>query len=253
MQKERKMNLLFFVIMTAFLIVTSSWAADIHEKAGTTGAAFLKIEAGSRPVGMGGACAGLANDVNTIFWIPARLSSVRERELTAMQNFSIADINNESVGYAQRVGQKGAWGASFLGAFAEIERRIGPTEEPDSMVTVGGFAAGLSFAYAVSPELSLGATAKAISQQLDVEDSLGMATDVGAIFRLLDNRVGVGVAAQNLGFLDTKEDLPMNVRGGVAYQIRTKPSPEDPMPRDLFALVGDVNVPIVVGCHGNGP
>ncbi|MBI1928506.1 hypothetical protein HYR99_30220, partial [Candidatus Poribacteria bacterium] len=173
-------------------------------------------------------------------------------ELTAMQNFSIADINNESVGYAQRVGQKGAWGASFLGAFAEIERRLGPTEEPDSMVTVGGFAAGLSFAYALSPELSLGATAKAISQQLDVEDSLGMAVDVGVLFRALDNRVGVGIAAQNLGFLDipikdTDEDLPMNVRGGVAYQIRTKPGTDDPTPRDLFALVGDVNIPIVGG------
>ena len=32
---------------------------------------FLKIEPGSRPVGMGGAFTGLANDINTIFWNPA--------------------------------------------------------------------------------------------------------------------------------------------------------------------------------------
>jgi len=234
----------------AALICVSSGilhAADIHEDAGTTGAAFLKFEAGSRPVGMGGAFAGLANDVNTILWNPAGLTSVREREFTAMQNFAIADINNNYIGYAQPFGEKATWGASFLGAFTEIERRQGPTEEPDSTVTVGGFAAGLSFAYAASPELSVGGTAKAIAQQLDIEDSLGAALDVGVLARLMDNRVGIGVSAQNLGFLDTDEDLPMSVRGGVAYQIRSKPSPEAPMPHDIFAIAADVNLPLISG------
>ena len=56
-----------------------------------------------------------------------------------MQHFSFVDINNQSIGYAQRANQL-VWGASFLGSFTEIERRIGPTETPDSTVTVGGFA-----------------------------------------------------------------------------------------------------------------
>ena len=238
-----------FVIITIFLIGTSgvSWSADIHDDAGTTGAAFLKIEAGSRPVGMGGAFVGLANDINTIFWNPAGLTAIRDHELTAMQNFSFADINNQSIGYAQRT-NKGVWGASFVGAFTEIERRIGPTDEPDSTVTVGGFAAGLSYAYALSPELSIGATAKGISQQFDIEDSFGAAVDVGVLFRLKDNQLGIGVTAQNIGFLDTDEDLPMNIRGGIAYQVRTQPSLTDPTPpRDLFAIVGDVNIPLIAG------
>ncbi|MCZ6678977.1 MAG: PorV/PorQ family protein [Candidatus Poribacteria bacterium] len=244
----KRLELKFCLTVIFAIISLPSLAVDIHEDAGTTGAAFLKIEGGSRPIGMGGAFVGLANDVNTIYWNPSGLTSVRDREFTAMQNFSIADISNQFIGYTQRLGEKGAWGASFLGAFTEIERRRGPTDEPDSTVTVGGFAVGLSFAYALSPELSVGATAKGISQQLDTEDSLGAAADVGVLFRLLDNQLGIGVAAQNLGFLDTEEDLPMNVRGGIAYQIRTKPSIADPTPpRDLFALVADVNVPIVAG------
>ena len=246
MQKYQKLR--FFSLMIFALISLPTFAADIHDDAGTAGAAFLKIDAGSRPVGMGGAFTGLANDVNTIYWNPAGLTAVRGRELMVMQNFSIADINNEFIGYAQPINEKWAWGASFIGAFTEIERRRGPSDEPDSTVTVGGFAAGLSLAYILSPELSVGATAKAISQQLDVEDSLGGATDVGLLLRLLDNRLGVGISAQNLGFLDTDEDLPMNVRGGLAYQIHTKPSIADPTPpRDVFALVADVNIPIVAG------
>jgi hypothetical protein len=246
MPKNLKQTPVYITVLA--IICFPAFAAEIHEDAGTTGAAFLKFDAGSRPVAMGGAFAGLANDVNTIYWNPAGLTSLREREFTAMQNFSFADINNNYIGYAQPLGGKGTWGASFLGAFTEIERRRGPTDEPDSTVTVGGFAAGLSLAYALSPELSIGGTAKAISQQFDIEDSLGAAADVGVLFRLMDNRIGVGVSAQNLGFLDTDEDLPMNVRGGVAYQIRSKPTPEDPRPpQDIFALVADVDAPLLSG------
>jgi hypothetical protein len=244
---EKQSSMRLFTIIFA-MIALPTFAADIHDDAGTTGAAFLKIEAGTRPVGMGGAFVGLANDVNTIYWNPAGLTAVRDREFTATQNFSIADISNQFLGYAQHLGEKAAWGASFLGAFTEIERRRSPTEDPDSTVTVGGFAAGLSVAYILSPELSIGGTAKAISQQLDIEDSVGAAADIGVLLRIFDNRLGVGIAAQHLGFLDTEEDLPMNVRGGVAYQVRTKPSIDDPTPpRDLFALVADVNYPIVAG------
>ena len=129
------------LIAMALLIITapapSTHAVDIHDGAGTVGAAFLKIEGGSRPAGLGGAFAGLANDINTIFWNPAGLTTVHDRELTAMQHFSFADINNQTIGYAQRI-ERLVWGASFLGSFTEIERRQGPTEDPDSTVTVGG-------------------------------------------------------------------------------------------------------------------
>ena len=92
------------LVLTLCLIRFSSWGADIHDDAGTTGAAFLKIDGGSRPAGMGGAFVGLANDVNTIFSNPAGLTTVQAHELTAMQNFAFADISNQSIGYAQREG-----------------------------------------------------------------------------------------------------------------------------------------------------
>ena len=243
-----KQDLKLFCTMFFAIIAFPVFAADIHDDAGTVGAAFLKIEAGSRPAGMGGAFAGLANDVNSVYWNPAGLTAVGERQFTAMQNFSIADISNQFLGYAQKFSDRGTWGASFLGAFTEIERRRRPTEEPDSTTTVGGFAAGLSGAYILSPKLSVGATAKTISQQLDVEDSIGAAADVGMLLRVVDNKLSVGLAAQNLGFLDTGENLPMNVRTGIAYRTRTQPIPDSGrQPQDLFSLAADVNYPIVGG------
>lgn len=235
------------LVIAIFLFAAAGWAAEVHDEAGTTGAAFLKIEGGSRPVAMGGAFAGLANDVNTIFWNPAGLTSVQTRELTAMQNFLIADISSQIIGYAQRF-RKGVWGASLLGAFTEVERRTRPTDEPDSTVVVGGFAAGASYAYALSPKLSIGGTARGISQQLDIEDSFGAAVDLGGVLRLLKNRLGVGLALQNLGFLSTEENLPTTLRGGIAFQTRKRVALTNPKPaRDHFAIVADVDIPIPSG------
>ena len=240
------------IVMALLIIIApapNTHAVDIHDGAGTTGAAFLKIEGGSRPAGLGGAFAGLANDINTIFWNPAGLTAVHDRELTAMQHFSFADINNQTIGYAQRI-ERLVWGASFLGSFTEIERRQGPTEDPDSTVTVGGFATGLSLAYPLGEAISVGGTAKIISEQLDIQNAFGVAADVGLVARLLDNRLGIGVAVQNAGVLDGGENLPMALRAGLAYRAWKQPAAEaetdKPMPtQELWALVADAHLPLL--------
>ena len=246
---KRRTGLIIMVLLVVIATAPCVHAVSIHDGAGTTGAAFLKIEGGSRPVGMGGAFAGLANDINTIFWNPAGLTAVHDQELTAMQHFSFADINNQTIGYAQRVDRL-VWGASFLGSFTEIERRQGPTEDPDSTVTVGGFATGLSFAYPLGTAMSIGGTAKVISEQLDIQNAYGAAADVGVILRLFDNHLGIGVAVQNAGVLDGGENLPMAVRAGVAYRMWKQPMVEEGAeetmpPRELWALVADANLPLI--------
>ncbi len=231
------------IMLIAMLLCTTVISdADINDKAGTYGATFLKMDAGSRPVGMGGAFVGLANDVNTLFWNPAGLTSVEHRELTAMQNFSFADVNSESVGYAQRLGDDSAWGASFLGTFAEIERRAGPTKDPDTTFTAGGFAVGVAYGKQLMSNLAVGGQAKLVTQQLDIEDTTGAGVDAGVLLSLLNQQLSVGASIQNLGILnfnqeegdDSSNILPMMVRAGAAYYLK----------EGNLILVGDVNVPI---------
>ena len=245
------------VVLTIALMLTGTQSfAEPADGAGTAGAAFLKIEPGSRPVGMGGAFTGLANDINTIFWNPAGLTAVHTRELTAMQHFSFVDINNQSIGYAQRT--KGfVWGASFLGSFTEIERRTGPSETPDSTATVGGFATGLSIAYPLATSTSIGGTAKFISQQLDIQNVYGAAVDLGLIMRLMQNHLGIGLAVQNAGlfFEDanrddslTEEYPPLALRAGLAYRTwqDVEMAAEEAMPpREIWAFVADAHIPLI--------
>lgn len=223
-----------FVLLAT--IVSSAVGADkpkIHEEAGTTGAAFLKIEAGSRPASMGGAFAGLADDANAVFYNPAGLTSIVDRELTAMQNFWFAGINNESISYVQRLGD-GAFGLSFLGAFAKIDERSEPTEDPIRTFTASSFAVGLSYGHELIKNVSLGGTVKFLSQQFDIEDWTGVAGDAGVL--LGSNRLRVGASIQNLGVLKSKiegesldESLPLNIRvGGAFHLIVSEPSAKEP-------------------------
>lgn len=238
------------VLMLSLLLTGSQIFAqdeDIHDSAGTTGAAFLKIEPGSRPVGMGGAFTGLANDINTIFWNPAGLTAVQTRELTAMQHFWIADISSQSIGYAQR-SNKFVWGASLVGSFPEIERRKGPTETPDSVVTVSGFATGLSLAYPLASNASIGGTAKFISQQLDIENVYGFAADFGVILRLIDNHLGVGLSVLNAGVLGGGENTPVALRAGLAYRTWHQPEAADEnagQANDHWTVVADTHLPLI--------
>ncbi len=245
-QKKLLICLVTLSVSVLCLLNQNALAVNIHDGAGTAGAAFLSIEGGSRPVAMGGAFAGLANDINTIFWNPAGLTSVQDRELAAMQHFSFADISNQTIGYAQRA-ERLVWGASFLGSFTEIERRYSPTETPESTVTVGGFATGLSLAYPIGTAMSIGATAKLISQQLDIQNSYGVATDLGVLLRLIDNHLGIGVAVQNAGVLDGGENLPMAVRAGIAYRTweQQTEDAESMIPREIWAFGADAKIPLI--------
>ena len=245
------------VLTIVFLLIgTHSSAQDLSDGAGTAGAAFLKIEPGSRPVGMGGAFTGLANDINTIFWNPAGLTTIETRELTAMQHFWVADISSQSIGYAQRA-KNIVWGASLVGSFTEIPRRTGPSETADSTVTVGGFATGLSLAYPLNTSTSIGGSAKFISEQLDIQNVYGAAADIGIIMRLLQNHLGIGITVQNAGlfFEDAERDEkltneypPMAIRGGLAYRIwrEVEMDTEEPMiPSDLWTFVADAHLPLI--------
>ena len=244
-------------VLTITLLLPGAYSyAELSEGAGTAGAAFLKIEPGSRPVGMGGAFTGLANDINTIFWNPAGLTTIQTRELTAMQHFWVADISSQSIGYAQRL-NKIVWGASLVGSFTEIDRRTGPSETPDSTVTVGGFATGLSLAYPLGTSTSIGGTAKFISQQLDIQNVYGASMDFGLITQLLDNRLGLGLTVQEAGVFfedaERNEDLPseyppLALRAGFAYRLFKEVEIEDEegkQQHELWTFVADAHLPLI--------
>jgi len=54
------------------------------ETDGTKGAAFLKLGQGARAIGMGESFVAVGDDVNALFWNPAGIARIKERQLTFM-------------------------------------------------------------------------------------------------------------------------------------------------------------------------
>lgn len=233
---KRKVLYGFITTISVLLAISSaSIASDISEEMGTEEAAFLKIDASTRPAAMGGAFVGIANDVNSAFWNPAGLIQMDKREFTAMYNSWLAGIQYTSGAYSQPLGKNAAFAVSAIYLQSEIERRIEDTEDPDSLFNAYSLAVGLSGSYALVPKVfSLGGTVKAISQNLDVADSSGVGADLGCLVRVSNMRFGASV--QNITLNVSNEDagnLPLGIRAGLGLQL-----PQDVVVAGEFSKLG---------------
>jgi len=221
MRRIRGKVLYSFVIAIGITLALSFVSvASIPDEMGTNEAAFLKIDAATRPTAMGGAFVGVANDVNTVFWNPAGLTQLEKREFTAMYNSWFAGINYVSGAYSQPLGKNAAIAASLIWLQSEIEKRTGDTKNPDSTFNAYSFAAGLSASYALIPKFfSLGGTIKAIKQDFDVDDSSSAAADLGGLIQMANISLGVSVQNIKLHTSVDEANLPLSIRVGGAYQF----------------------------------
>src|SRR5688572_5651049 len=150
-------------LLLAFLIMPSLAFGFGDDKVGTSGAQFLKIGPGARPVGMGEAFTGVADDVHAIYWNPAGLATLKKPELTGMHMQWFQDVSYEHVAFAYPMLSGAAWGLSLSNLHTDgIQRRtedtdaaIGEFESSDNVYTV-------SYARPVRDNLSVGGNFKYI-------------------------------------------------------------------------------------------
>ena len=254
---ERKKNLtgLFIIGAISSILLGSSAYGEIfsREAAGTTGATFLKIEAGARPVAMGGAFVAVADDANTTYWNPAGLAQLEEREITAMHNEWLEGIRYEFLGYAQPIKSEGraqGFGVSVMCLYMSgLESRTTETMEPEG--TFGAYDIAVAGAYAceVGKGVSIGANVKLIHQKIEDEGAWGGAIDIGVLYRVPGPRgrfsrniLQLGFAVQNIGpgikFIKESDPLPLNIKAGIAKTFELRQI------KSKVNLAFDVNAPI---------
>ncbi|HAM36233.1 MAG TPA: hypothetical protein DEB40_12740 [Elusimicrobia bacterium] len=198
-----------------------SAAAAMAAGVGTTGAQFLQVGVGARPLAMGNAFAALPDDANAINWNPGALGEVKARNLTASYNSLFQDENQGFIAYASPVGEAGALavGLNYL-MVSDIPRRAGDSEEPDSTFANQNFVASLAYGKTVSPgKLSLGGSLKYIREDLDSFKGNAMAIDLGALCQTPIERLTAGFTVKNLGTKIGPDPLPLTFKGGAAYRM----------------------------------
>ncbi|MBM3314541.1 UPF0164 family protein, partial [candidate division WOR-3 bacterium] len=71
---------------------------------GTTAFPLLRVPVGPRSCAMGEAFAGLASDVNSLFWNPAGLATVLNTQIVVSHHEWFADVRDENAGVAMPAG-----------------------------------------------------------------------------------------------------------------------------------------------------
>ena len=219
----KKLIMLFLI----FAIVPATVVADMHEKAGTTGASFLKIGVGARPTGMAGAYTGIADDLNSIYWNPAGLSNITTHEITAMHNVWLEGVSYEFLAY--KYPWRG-WGNIGVAIYLLNSGKIKETKEDDSgnyggegdKFSVSDWAFNLSYAREIVKAFSMGMNIKLIQQINDDVEGKTVCFDIGGLYRNPGGRLSLGLSLRNMGpdikMGDEKFRLPFIITGGIGYR-----------------------------------
>jgi len=182
---------------------------------------------------MGEVFTGIADDVNTINWNVAGLSTIMEKQFSAMHLEYIQDIRYESLNYVHPL-KKGALGfsAGYL-YMSGIQRTV-----IDETAWTAGWqyrnldlfgADDRTFLAAYSREMSerlhLGVGLRYTVETLDDVSAWAASADAGCLY-IISDRFGIGAAVQNAGmqmkFIMRREQLPVNIRAGAGYKSRNK-------------------------------
>lgn len=207
------------LIIGFFLALAATGYAS--SKSGTSAAQFLKLGAGARATAMADAFGAVADDATALYWNPAGLTQVKERQASLMHALWFESVSYDWISYVQPspVGNFGL-GLQYL-SYGSI------TGADETGLETGSFKPNdlaLSLGYGTSFQSFLvGAAVKYISSKIQNSAS-AVAFDAGGLLRILNERLTLGLAVQNIGtkmkFVDDSESLPVNIKLASAYRLK---------------------------------
>ena len=177
-------------IMMCVQVFSLNLSAQEFSKAGTSAAQFLKIPVGARAAGMAYAYTSLVDDATALYWNPSGIASMDKVQASVSHSPWIAGLSHSYAGIVVPAEGIGAFGIS---AIALQTNKIEQTtiELPEGTGTyydAMDFAVGVSFARAMTENVSIGATIKYVSQRIWNESAETFAVDFGAILKQ-DSRI----------------------------------------------------------------
>lgn len=203
---------------------------------GTSGGGFLNFEVGGRSAGMGGAQVSTATGVTAQYWNPAGLAHTDQAQVGAMHATWLDNLAYEWVGYAKPLGS-GLGVGSLSVAYFHMPGIQGVDEfdNPTQTYRVYDLAVTAGLARPMTRNLSLGANARLIRQNLATVSATGVALDLGATGSF--GATAVSAVVQNLGpslsYDGASYPLPSQIRFGASHRFL----------QERLLLAADYNIP----------
>ncbi|MEO8166785.1 MAG: PorV/PorQ family protein [bacterium] len=205
------------------LLLTGALCNGAYAQAGSSGLSFLKLGVSGRGISMGDAMSANVEGAAATYYNPAGLFGKGEAssQILLMHREWIQDVRAEFLGVSFRLDDQSAMGfAVNTATVSDIEIRTRPGAV-EGTFTSRDFSAGVSCSRVISDELNVGITAKFLYEKIFLDESNGLAVDLGAQYKL--NDLSLGLSFSNLGSMNTfrneKTVLPALARVGPAYSF----------------------------------
>ncbi|UCD93380.1 MAG: PorV/PorQ family protein [Candidatus Zixiibacteriota bacterium] len=230
MKSRNSLSIIVGLLAMLVVISGSAEADENNSNAGTRVFNFLKIPVGARPMAMGGAFTGVADDEASLYYNPAGIARLEGKRFLAGYHNNIFDMQSGVLGYMHPLGE-GKKVAVYIN-YLNYGEFIRTDDNGFEQGTFSGsdilFAGG--YAMAVNEQLSVGGTAKLIYEKVDTYSSTGFAVDLGGRLSVNEGITNFGLMIQNLGaqlstFVDggEKDPLPLYFRAGASTYPRGLP------------------------------
>lgn len=171
-------------------------------KVGTTAGQFLKIGAGARAIGMGGAYTGISNDIYSTYYNPAGIATAEETGQVAFNHAEwLADISYDYAAASLNIQDLGVVFLT-LTSFSVPEDKVRTFEFPDGDGRVwdaSSIAIGLGFAKKLTEDFSIGFQFKYLREAIWNSSANGFAIDVGTYYVTPFNGLVLGASISNFG------------------------------------------------------
>jgi len=221
---------LVLILGIAFLVVPQlSWG---QAKVGTAGVQFLELGVSARAIGAGDAFLAISDDASAVYYNPAGLTQIAEREAMFTHVSYLADINYDFAGLAYPTTKfGGVWGVGFYMLNAgemDITHPEGSKENwgTGQTFTAKDYALSLSYARSLTDRFSFGMTLKLIDELLDTERAVGWAADMGTLYNTGFRGFKIAMVVSNFGpdlkFIQDECPLPMNFKFGGVLDVYRK-------------------------------
>jgi len=189
---------------------------------------FLRVDNSARAGALGGSFITFYDDADIIFYNPAGMMLSENSPVSFSFTKHLLDINLASLAYSTEIEDIGRFGTAIQYI------NYGTFEGADiSGIRNGEFGAGefavlLGYAGTLDENFYYGANVKLIYSSIADESSSAVAMDLGLHYAFPSQQINIAAVVLNLGtqlssYIDTKEDLPIDLAIGISKRLENLP------------------------------
>ncbi|MEW5795197.1 MAG: PorV/PorQ family protein [Candidatus Zixiibacteriota bacterium] len=227
------------------LCISTAFAGNA-DRIGSAGAQELRIPYGSRGTAMGGAVVANTSGIESMFWNPAGLATLEGTEAMFSYLPYIADIDQNFVGIATHIEDFGTIGAGVkIMSIGDIEETTQEAPDGTGRIFSPSLAViNLTYARILTANVSFGATAMFINEQIHEVRASGLAFDVGFLYNPGWHGVRLGLAMKNYG-----AEMQFQGRG---FEVPLEPRRPGSANAASFDLPASINIGMAYDFIDNG-